>query len=192
MPCLDKVVLLNRYWKSANKNSNDFNCKSLICRLLSLRCLFIHELIIVPLQREVRFLLPRTTVRGDMTSFTYISHKSSDTRRLYSSVMGMVWLILKQSSAQRIPSVGAAFSGLRMSILTFRGAISIGKKKAISIGAKGTFWFGIRGQNYVVFQMLHSWDIWAWVGSSWSPNAQDWQRFPHSCTSSSHSYRFSP
>ena len=57
MSCLDKVVLPNRYWKSANKNSNDFNCKLLICRSLSLRCLFIHELLIVPLQREVRFLL---------------------------------------------------------------------------------------------------------------------------------------
>lgn len=49
-PRKDRVSLQNRYRKSVFSFCNDFEGKSLICRLLSIKCLLITDLLTVPLQ----------------------------------------------------------------------------------------------------------------------------------------------
>lgn len=59
MPTSDKVPLQNRYRKIGKIFCDDFRCKSLICRLLTFKCLLVTQLLIIPLQREV--IIPTVT-----------------------------------------------------------------------------------------------------------------------------------
>ena len=64
---LNRVPLLNRYWKRTIDFSNDFYGKSLICRLLSSMCLLTTQLLIISLPLKV-FTLGKEAKKGGIMS----------------------------------------------------------------------------------------------------------------------------